>query len=276
MILSGTADKKRVIKKKKFEDHDFSAVELINTVWRHCTFVNCKFDNTIFKDNTFINCRFIDLSFSGCRFTDCQIAKNSGKHSGIFENVQFENCRFTRSDFNFPVIRSCRFINNVYNETDFDGSRFYDCWFAGDIDSVEFRGYSVLATTHWRGLFKQVEPRKYRNHMKNVDFSQARLRYAGFSHGINLADCRFPDDGNGFLITSPRACFARAKAIIENTWNPNDKKRALHLIDTFLFTKNHESMPLIYFYKRPSVESLRAFDEKLFDLIKNISNDQAV
>lgn len=269
------SDKKRVVRKKKFENHDFSFTEITDTKWRNCIFIHCRFEKTIFRNTSFVNCRFLDLAFTSCQFTDSQLANNIGKRSGIFENVRFENCRFTRTDFNFPIIRSCQFIDNIYIETDFDGSRFYDTRFVGEMDSVEFRGYSVLAATHWLGLFQRVEPRKIKNPMQNVDFTGARFRYVGFSNGINLANCRFATDENGFLINSPRACFAKAKAIIESSWPPNDKKRALHLIDTFLFTRNHESMPLIFFYKRPSVESLREFDEKLFALIKKINEDQA-
>jgi uncharacterized protein YjbI with pentapeptide repeats len=273
MEISGTADKKRVIRNKKFEHLDFSFIDIVNTEWRNCSFDKCEFDSTVFKRNVFINCRFVDVGFSGCIFTDCQMAVNSGKQSGIFENVQFDNCQITRTDFNFPVINNCRFLNNFYTETDFDGSRFYNTRFQGEMDTVEFRGYSVLARSG--GIFNRVEPRKIKNPMENVDFSLAQFRYVNFSNGINLSNCRFPEERDGFLITSPRACFSKAKAIIENSWNASDKKRALHLIDTFLFTKNHESMPIMYFYKRPSVETLKAFDEKLFDLIKSINDDQA-
>lgn len=268
-------DKKRVVRRKKFESHDFSHTEIINTVYRNCSFINCKLDNTLFRYTAFVNCRFIDTDFTNCQFTDCQLANNIGKQSGVFENVLFQNCRFTRTDFNFPIIRNCRFTDNIYVETDFDGSRFYDTKFIGEMDSVEFRGYSVLATTDWMGVFKQVEPRKIKNPMQNVDFTEARFRYVGFSNGINLANCQFRIDENGFLINNPRSCFGKAKAIIESSWSPNDKKRALHLIDTFLFTRNHETMPLIYFYKRPAVESLKDFDDKLFALLKKINEDQA-
>lgn len=269
-------DKKSVKRKKKFESHDFSFTEITNTEYRDCSFINCRFDKTIFKNAVFANCRFADTIFTGCEFIDCQLANNIGKRSGVFENVQFENCRFTRTDFNFPIIRNCSFINNIYIETDFDGSRFYNSKFVGEMEAVEFRGYSVLATTDWMGLIKRVEPLKYKNPMENVDFAQARFRYVGFSNGINLANCRFDIGENGFLINSPRACFSKAKAIIESTWSPNDKKRALHLIDTFLFTRSHETMPLIYFYKRPTAESLQEFEEKLFALLKKINDDQAV
>lgn len=273
MEISGTADKKRVISKKKFEHLDFSFIDIVNTEWRNCSFLKCGFDSIVFKRNVFINCRFIDVVFSGCIFTDCQMAVNSGKQSGIFENVQFDNCQITRTDFNFPLIKNCRFLNNIYTETDFDGSRFYHSSFEGEMDTVEFRGYSVLANAG--GIFSRVEPRKFKNPMEQVDFSQARFRYVNFSNGINLSACRFPDDGHGFLIRSPRACFTKVKAIVEHSWSPNDKKRALHLIDTFLYTKNHESMPVIYFYKRPVEESLKEFDEKLFALVKQV-NDETV
>jgi uncharacterized protein YjbI with pentapeptide repeats len=269
------AHKKRVVRKNKFEDHDFSFTEITNSVYRNCSFIKCKFDKTVFKNSIFINCRFVDTVFNGCQFIDCQLANNIGRRSGVFENVQFENCRFTRTDFNFPIIRNCDFTDNIYVETDFDGSRFFNSRFAGEMDAVEFRGYSVLATTHWMGLIQRVEPRKHKNPMENVDFTAARFRYVNFSTGINLSNCRFNTEENGFLINSPRACFAKAKAIIESTWSPNDKKRALHLIDTFFFTRSHESMPLIYFYKRPAVESLKEFDEKLFALLKKINYDQA-
>jgi uncharacterized protein YjbI with pentapeptide repeats len=268
--------KKRVIRKKKFIEQDFSSKEIINTVWRQCSFVNCRFDKTGFKNNIFINCRFADLAFTQCQFIDTQLANNNGKHSGIFENVRFENCRFVRVDFNFPIIRGCSFINNSYSETDFDGSRFYDSRFEGEMDSVEFRGYSVLAKTHaLGGLINRVNPKKYRNPMENVDFTRASLKYVGFSNSINLANCRFTIDENSFLIRSPRACFTKVKAIIEHSWSPNDKKRALHLIDTFLFTKAHESMPLFFFYKRPVADSLKEFDAKLFALVRQV-NDETV
>jgi uncharacterized protein YjbI with pentapeptide repeats len=273
--ISGTADKKKIIRKKKFEGQSFSFIDIVNTEWHGCSFIDCEFDSAVFRRNVFINCRFVRVIFSGCLFTDCQLAVNSGKKAGIFENVQFENCQLTRTDFNFPVIKDCSFTNNIYTEMDFDGSRLYNTRFVGEMDTVEFRGYSVLATTDKWGIFKSVDPRKFKNPMENVDFTQARLRYVGFSHGINLSNCRFPDDGNSFLIRSPRACFTKVKAIIEHGWNPADKKRALHLIDTFLFTKNHESMPVIYFYKRPVEESLKEFDEKLFALVKQV-NDETV
>jgi uncharacterized protein YjbI with pentapeptide repeats len=272
MEISGAADKKRVIRKKKFDTRDFSFIDIINTEWRNCSFIDCRFDSVVFKHNIFINCQFTNVIFSGCLFTECQLAVNSGKRSGVFENVQFDSCQFTRSDFNFPIIKNCAFINNIYTETDFDGSRFYYSRFVGEMDTVEFRGYSVLATS---GFFNRVEPKKIKNPMENVDFTEAQFKYVGFSNGINLSNCRFPDDGNSFLIRSPRACFNKVKAIIDYSWSPNDKKRALHLIDTFLFTKNHETMPVIYYYKRPAQESLKEFDEKLFALVKQV-NDETV
>lgn len=273
MVLSGTVDKKRVIRKKKFDNQRFSSIDIINTEWRHCSFTNCRFDTVTFKRNVFVNCHFSKVEFSTCNFAECQLAVNSGKQSGIFENVIFSNCRFTRSDFNFPIIKDAGFINNQYTEADFDGSRFYNTRFVGEMDVVEFRGHSVLANSG--GILTRVDPKKFKNPMEQVDFSAAQFRFVGFSHGINLTKCSFPNDGNSFVIRNPRACFGKVKAIIEHEWSPNDKKRALHLIDTFLFTKNHESMPVLYFYKRPVAESLQEFDDKLFALVKQV-NDETI
>ena len=265
--------KERRIKKRKFDNHDFSSAEISNVTWKNCSFNNCRFENTIFKNTVFINCSFTNLSFNGCRFEGCQLAKNKGKQSGVLEQVQFENCVFVRSDFNFPIIRSCNFINNQYSELDFDGSRLYNCRFAGEMDAVEFRGHSVLAMPDWWDVFRGVDYRKYKNPMEAVDFREATFLHVGFSNGINLSKCLFPDGENGFLITAPKACFGRAKAIIENSWSANDKKRALHLIDTFLFTPRHESMPVIYFYKRPVNDTLKEFEDRLYNLLKKINSD---
>lgn len=273
MELSGTADRKKIIRKKKFEGRYFSSADIVNTEWKHCHFMDCHFDRVVFKHNVFIDCHFSKIEFSDCDFTECQLAVNSGKNSGVFENVTFTNCRLTRTDFNFPVISDCSFISNQYTETDFDGSRFYNCRFVGEMDAVEFRGYSVLAKGG--GFLNPVDPKKFTNPMDQVDFSEAQFRFVGFSHGIDLSRCIFPKDGNGFLVRNPKACFTKVKAIIEHGWPPNDKKRALHLIDTFLFTKNHQSMPAIYFYRRPVAETLKEFDEKLFALVKQVS-DQTI
>lgn len=266
-------DKALKIGKYRFEKFNFSFATISNTIWKNCTFINCRFEETRFKNVTFINCNFIDLTFSRCSFISCKMAENIGKHSGLFENVQFENCNITRCDFAFPIIRNCRFINNKFSEVEFDGSRFYSCRFVGEIEAAEFRGVSFSARTHWLGLIRWVDPRKHKNPMENVDFTEAEFRYVGFADGINLSNCLFKIDEDNFLIKNPRAVFSRVRAEIEHHWDHKDKKRALHQLDMFIFSKQQEGLPLVYFYKRPAVDTLKEFEEKLHNLVKKINSE---
>lgn len=257
------------IKPNKFSDIDFSYADLSNSEWRNCEFINCKFENTTFFNVKLENCQFKEIDFVNCKFKNSNLGINSLKNSGKYYKVNFIKNTFKYVDFRFPIFDECNFIENNITQVDFDGSRFFNTKFSGIIDSADFRGYSLFASTKILGLFKVFDPLKFKNEMINVDFSNCELKYVGFYNDIDLSKCNFPKGDNYLYIKNPSKCYTQAKMTIQNTWkNDKERKEAINIIDEFWFPKSKHNMKTDFLTKTKIGGFPMQFTEKLFSLIK--------
>jgi uncharacterized protein YjbI with pentapeptide repeats len=178
---------------KTFESIDLSYADISYSRLEKCSFVNC-----VFEETKALEVRAYAIVFSMCIFRradlSCSYIWNLGTNAGMLNQVEFIECNLSTCLFSFPVIESCVFINCNLKEVDFDGSRFKNCIFKGEIDSAWFRGYSINAQKSLLGVFNRVDPKAFPNLMERVNFSESDLLGVTFSHSIDLRQCIFPSD----------------------------------------------------------------------------------
>jgi hypothetical protein len=73
---------------------------------------------------------------------------------------------------------------------DFDGSRFVNCKFIGEVNSPWFRKHSIKEFEP-NFILNQVNKKKFANEMQEVDFLEATLKYVTFSKDLDLSTCKF-------------------------------------------------------------------------------------
>ncbi len=261
------------VKSNHFYKVDFSRAELSNTFWNNCTFIECKFEKATFYNVSFKNCVFEDLIFLNCNFKHCYLALNSRINSGIFKNVDFLNCTLKYVNFCFPIISHCKFSDCKIDKVNFDGSRFRNTAFAGEIESADFSGYSQTANTKYLGLFTTFDPKSYKNSMANVEFSNTVMKYVGFHHEVDLSNCKFHLDEDHILIKNPFHCYSKVKEVVNTKWNTKHKEYANHILDLLFLGKDKEKMKFDFQNKVTYAKSPIGFDDNFFELIKSVNKE---
>lgn len=227
-------------------------------IFRNCHFKKCNFKQAMIRKCVFENCEFTDCSFSeaelvACNFLRCKLvkcnlnyaftSKNIGNNSGAFQDVNFISCNFSGAYFFFPLISNTRFENCKLNRVYFDGSRLSNVSFIGEIDGAWFRGYSVLASKNFLGLFNRINPKHYRNKMENVDFSSCKILDVTFSHGIDLSNCIFNADANAIYIENPKYFYEKVIELIKNEWQGEDEEKAMKIMYGIYYNEDKWEQP---------------------------------
>lgn len=264
-------DKLINIKANVFHKIDFSEADLSNSTWSNCEFIDCRFNGSVFYNVTFKNCSVKDTDFIKCKFKHSDLGRNILKKSGLFSNVNFKECFLKYVNFCFPLFDKCSFINCEIEKVDFDGSRFSNSVFAGEIEAADFSGYSSYASTSLFGLIKWFNADEYKNYMENVDFSKAQLKYVGFSHGIDLTKCKFPVGENYLIVNNPGKVYTKAQEIINTKWHDSEKELADDYINMFLNPERKKNMRVDFLIRHIHHRNPVGFDEKLFELIRSIN-----
>ena len=172
------------------ENADFSHADIQHTEWKNCLFKNVKFHSTQMVQVTMTNCDFEDVEFLNTRLSYSHLNIRTGKKSGSFKKVTFKKSKLNETRFSFPTIEDCSFEDCNLYAADFDGSRFKNCKFIGEVNSPWFRRHSINEFEP-NYLLNQIDKTKFTNEMDNVDFSAATLKYVTFSKNLDLTKCKF-------------------------------------------------------------------------------------
>lgn len=211
-------------------------------------FVNCTFSKCDLSGYSFTNCEFEDCVFTDCNFKRAFLALNKGKKSGKFIRCFFITCNLKETSFGFPVIEDCEFRNCKMAEVNFDGSRFVNTKFIGELNSCFFRGYSIYTPKFSWATFTLVDLIKLPNKMINVDFSQARLVGNLFTNRIDLSQCTFPSGEEYVYVNDLPGTMAQVLNEVKNEWIDEDQKEiAIHLIEDIYFNRNMQEQQNNFF-----------------------------
>jgi uncharacterized protein YjbI with pentapeptide repeats len=186
---------KQVVGSLKFkgvtvDNIDFSYADIQHTEWKNCRFSSVKFYGAQLEQLNIINCDFENVSFENTRLSYSYLNIRSGTRSGSFKDVIFRNSQLNETRFSFPTIENCVFDSCNLYAADFDGSRFTNSKFIGEVNSSWFRKHSIKEFEP-NFILNQVNKKKFANEMKDVDFLEAILKYVTFSKDLDLSTCKF-------------------------------------------------------------------------------------
>jgi uncharacterized protein YjbI with pentapeptide repeats len=236
--LISTREDKLCFKKSILKNVDLSYSDLRFIEWDKCIFENVYFEGSNLKQSTFTSSKFINCVFKKTNISVSYLASSWGLDSGHFIDCQFIESNLSESVLHFPVIENCIFASSNLHATEFDGSRFKDCTFGGLVDSPFFRGYSRYTENFLGKYLGGYNKKKHCNKMINVDFSQAVMRDVVFSDGIDLTKTKFPQGEEYIFIKDIASTFKRVRKIIDTSWEGEDKRVGLFLIDNWYYSKN--------------------------------------
>ena len=174
----------------KVDNIDFTYADIQTTEWTNCRFSNVKFYGANLEQLRITNCAFENVLFQNTKLSYSYLNIRNGTKSGSFKNVTFKNSQLNETRFSFPTIEDCIFDSCNLHAADFDGGRFKDCKFIGEVNSPWFRKHSIKEFEP-NLIFNQVNKRLFTNEMQNIDFSAATLKYVTFSKDLNLSQCKF-------------------------------------------------------------------------------------
>lgn len=263
----------------KFSGQNFNSIQLSrNRFVDNKKFENCNFQQCNLADYSFTNCEFEDCVFIDCNFRDAALALNRGYKSGKFLKCIFNSCDLKAASFWFPVIDHCEFRNCYLSETIFDGSRFYNTKFIGELDSSFFNGYSTFAKKRSLLSFKAIDPLKVPNLMVNVDFSQSRLIGVSFAHKIDLEKCIFPKGEEYVFVTDLKKTMPRVIEVIKRDWSEyHEKDIAIGLVEDCYFGKDMREQKSGFFdsFIPQDLDAKAGNDTgmRLFNLIKRVNSE---
>jgi hypothetical protein len=90
--------------------------------------------------------------------------------------------------------------------------------------------------------------------MREIDFSQAGLRFVSFSNGIDLTLCKLASEGC-VRVPSPHATYRRVLERIRATWSGDARRKAQFYIGGLLEGHFDEEQPFDIFRPRDLTES---------------------
>jgi len=208
----------------RLERVDFSQASLENAVWEAVHFERVQFDSAGMRTAVFRSGLMKSTSFRRANLRDTHWGSREKTGPEIVE-CDFSDADLRGATFGFPLFRGCRFSNTKLDGVDLFGARFEDCVFEGRLFEVLFHGKNYFPGN------SEVEV--LRNTMKNVDFSNAELRWVEFDLGIDLSSCKFPSEGY-VRIAHPRRALTRALQEIKSEWTGDPLRRATFFLENIL------------------------------------------
>lgn len=257
-----------------FKDCKFSNCDFKRKIIFECVFERCEFSKCTFKESELVACKFTGCNFSGCDFQNSFPSNNIGSNAGEFINVNFVKCNFKGVYFYFPIIENVKFDQCNIDHTNFDGSRLKNVTFIGKMEGVWFRGYSIFARKSFLGIFNRVNPKKYRNKMDNVDFTQCKIEDASFSHGIDLSKTRFDPNANALYIENPKSFYEKVIEVIKSEWHDEDKQKGLKMMYGIFYNEKKWEQPNDYVdLTLSSYPELAYLEHRVFSLFRKVYED---
>lgn len=178
-----------VIRRCQWKDLDFTGSKLDGIRLFDCEIQNCRFDACQFEDLCVWSSRFSETSFRSAGLRKAVLGGVQDGRRNVFLNVDFTKADLRQSIYTAASFEGCVFRNAKLSKIDFQTSTFSDCTFEGELREVMF---------YRRGFKGDSFPA---NEMKNVDFSQAKLRFVEF-RGLSLDQVKLPNDAEHIIITN--------------------------------------------------------------------------
>jgi len=177
-----------IIRNGKWSDLDFTESRL-----KHILFFNCSMTNCVFDQCDLRHWRLWDCTVSRSRFKEADLreavlggVEDKHRHGCSYLDVDFSEADLRRTMYRAALFERCLFRKAKLSKIDFQGSRFVDCLFEGELDDIFY---------HKSCQSEAFPP----NEMVDVDFTHARLRHVGF-RGLNLDRVRLPHDSEHIVI----------------------------------------------------------------------------
>jgi uncharacterized protein YjbI with pentapeptide repeats len=208
---------------------DTSRVKIRNAKWSNLDFTGSKLQHVLFFNCSMANCVFDQCDCRHWRLWDCAVAHSSFKGADLREaalggvgddsgeGCSYEDVDFSEADMRGTIHKTalferCLFRHAELSKIDFQGSRFVDCIFEGELNDVVF----------YRKSFRGGDAFPP-NEMLNVDFSRARLRHVGF-RGLNLDRVHLPQDSEHIVIKSFTSALDRMVEVLSRQEDTTAKK----------------------------------------------------
>jgi fluoroquinolone resistance protein len=160
----------------RFQNCDFSDVNLSGFVFTECEFVACNLSLAKLGKTALKDCRFKDCKMLGLHFEDC---------SDFLFQVGFDNCQLNLSSFFKRKLKQTTFRNTSLQEVDFTeadltAAVFDQC----DMTNATF-DRSILEKADFRSAFNySIDPEN--NRIKKAKFSVAGLPGLLYKYGIEI------------------------------------------------------------------------------------------
>jgi uncharacterized protein YjbI with pentapeptide repeats len=202
-----------IIRNGKWSDLDFTGSQLQHVLFFNCSMANCVFDQCDCRhwhlwDSTVCNSSFrkTDLREAVLGGVDAESVKGC-----FYSDVNFSEADMSKTIHKVALFDRCLFRNTKLSKIDFQGSRFVDCIFEGELDDVVF---------YRKGFQAEAFPP---NDMVNVDFTHARLRHVGF-RGLTLDRVSLPHDQEHIVIKNFTSALDRIVDVLSRQGDPMAKK----------------------------------------------------
>jgi hypothetical protein len=171
------------------------------------TVSDCRFDGATLRDLRAWETTIEDSSFAGADLRDSSLGgwPDPGEPNR-FERVDFSGADLRGVECQAACFSDCDFSGARLEKIEFGASNFVSCRFAGELREVLF--YERIAH----------EPRA-RNEMRDVDFSQAELRWVEF-RGLALDRVRLPESPDHLLVRHYPCAVRRALAELDPDAGP--------------------------------------------------------
>jgi uncharacterized protein YjbI with pentapeptide repeats len=173
----------------ELRDIDFSGSNIDGIRFFNCTIRNCVFDNASCEGWRIWATSVSDSSFSSASLRGAVLGGALDGESNRFENVRFVKTNLRQTVHGSAVFLGCTFDNANLLKVDFQGSRFVQCVFRGELREVMFYDRA------FRG--EGFPP----NMMEDVDLSGASLRSVEFRR-LNLDHVKFPADSEHLMLSN--------------------------------------------------------------------------
>lgn len=206
---------------------DNSRLKFRHVMWRDLDFTGSRLRHVLFFGGSITNCVFDHCDCENWGLWDCDVARSTFKWADLRDSVlggvgdAREGCFYVDSDFSGADLRRtiynvahfdrCLFRHAKLSKIDFEGSRFVECIFEGELNDVIFNHKGFRS-----GGFPP-------NEMVNVDFSHARLRDVGF-RGLTLDRVRLPQDSDHIIVKNPTKTLPRIVDALSTEGDSEAKK----------------------------------------------------
>jgi uncharacterized protein YjbI with pentapeptide repeats len=245
---------------------DLSHATLYESHWERCSFNDVVFFGSKLDRTKFWACQFDDVIFEKAFLNEVVMNATLSNESGHFKNVSFIESNLKGTIYGNTLFKGCRFINCPMHLVDFNGSRFVESKFSGNVVEVFFRGQQLID----RQLYPYAKPLP--NLMDNVDFSEAVLESVVFLDSIDLSRCIFPSTDDYIVIRENRnLIFDEVRKEIDSSWEGVNKKIGLALIDQAYLSPRQRNNRGEVIDRHFLLKTEKEFGVKFFELVKKFN-----